>query len=155
MQEAQERWVPSLGWEDPLEKEMTTHSTILAASSHGWPVSPVPMTFELPWCTFWTQLCRTSQFQGPPLAYLSLCCLPFSPLEAECQCDQGSQVSCGQLMGQDLFIGLCRVHMTLHHRLWKPWKWDHLVFPTFQHLVKKKNGFKTIHKNCTWMSCFH
>ena len=22
-------WVPSLGWEDPLEKEMTTHSSIL------------------------------------------------------------------------------------------------------------------------------
>ena len=26
----QENWVPSLGWEDPLEKEMATHSTILA-----------------------------------------------------------------------------------------------------------------------------
>ena len=26
----QESWVPSLGWEDPLEKEMTTHSSILA-----------------------------------------------------------------------------------------------------------------------------
>ena len=23
-------WVPSLGWEDPLEKEMATHSNILA-----------------------------------------------------------------------------------------------------------------------------
>ena len=23
-------WVPSLGWEDPLEKEMTAHSSILA-----------------------------------------------------------------------------------------------------------------------------
>ena len=23
-------WVPSLGWEDPLEKEMATHSSILA-----------------------------------------------------------------------------------------------------------------------------
>ena len=28
--EVQETWVPSLGWEDPLEKEMTTHSSILA-----------------------------------------------------------------------------------------------------------------------------
>ena len=28
--EMQENWVPSLGWEDPLEKEMATHSTILA-----------------------------------------------------------------------------------------------------------------------------
>ena len=26
----QETWVQSLGWEDPLEKEMATHSTILA-----------------------------------------------------------------------------------------------------------------------------
>ena len=25
----QETWVPSLGWEDPLEKEMATHSSIL------------------------------------------------------------------------------------------------------------------------------
>ena len=26
----QETWAQSLGWEDPLEKEMTTHSNILA-----------------------------------------------------------------------------------------------------------------------------
>ena len=26
----QKTWVPSLGWEDPLEKEMATHSSILA-----------------------------------------------------------------------------------------------------------------------------
>ena len=26
----QETWVLSLGWEDPLEKEMATHSSILA-----------------------------------------------------------------------------------------------------------------------------
>ena len=30
MQEIQETWVQSLGWEDPLEKEMATHSRILA-----------------------------------------------------------------------------------------------------------------------------
>ena len=28
----QETWVQSLGWEDPLEKEMATHSSILAWS---------------------------------------------------------------------------------------------------------------------------
>ena len=28
MQETQETWVRSLGWEDPLEKEMGTHSSI-------------------------------------------------------------------------------------------------------------------------------
>ena len=26
----QENWVRSLGWEDPLEKEMATHSSVLA-----------------------------------------------------------------------------------------------------------------------------
>ena len=30
MQEMQETWVWSLGWEDPLEEEMATHSSILA-----------------------------------------------------------------------------------------------------------------------------
>ena len=30
MQETQETWVHSLGQEDPLEKEMVTHSSILA-----------------------------------------------------------------------------------------------------------------------------
>ena len=30
MQELQERGIPTLGWEDPLEKEMTIHSKILA-----------------------------------------------------------------------------------------------------------------------------
>ena len=31
----QETWVQSLGWEDPLEKEMATHSSIL--------------TWKIPW----------------------------------------------------------------------------------------------------------
>ena len=30
MQETQETWVQSLGWEDPLEEGMATHSSILA-----------------------------------------------------------------------------------------------------------------------------
>ena len=30
MQELQETWVESLGWEDPLEEEMAAHSSILA-----------------------------------------------------------------------------------------------------------------------------
>ena len=34
IQEMQEMWVQSLGWEDPLEEEMTTNSSILA-----WEVS--------------------------------------------------------------------------------------------------------------------
>ena len=31
----QETWVRSLGWEDPLEKDMATHSSILPGESHG------------------------------------------------------------------------------------------------------------------------
>ena len=34
MQRMQEVWVRSLGWEDPLEEKMTTHSSILAGKSH-------------------------------------------------------------------------------------------------------------------------
>ena len=36
MQEMQETWVPSLGWEDPLEKEMAAHSSnSWLEKSHG------------------------------------------------------------------------------------------------------------------------
>ena len=34
MQETQEVWVQSLGWEDPLEKGMASHSSILAWKSY-------------------------------------------------------------------------------------------------------------------------
>ena len=30
MQETQETWVQSLGWEDPLEEDIATHSSIVA-----------------------------------------------------------------------------------------------------------------------------
>ena len=35
----QEMWAPSLGWEDPLEKEMATHSSI-PAWRISWTVEP-------------------------------------------------------------------------------------------------------------------
>ena len=35
----QETWVQSLGWEDPLEKEMATHSSVLAWRS-PWTEEP-------------------------------------------------------------------------------------------------------------------
>ena len=35
----QEMWVQSLGWEDPLEKEMATHFSILAWDI-PWPEEP-------------------------------------------------------------------------------------------------------------------
>ena len=40
MQETQEMWFPSLGQEDPLEKEMATHSSILACEI-PWTEEPV------------------------------------------------------------------------------------------------------------------
>ena len=30
-----EAWIRSLGWEDPPEKEMATHSSVLAGEFHG------------------------------------------------------------------------------------------------------------------------
>jgi len=39
MQETQETWVRSLGREDPLEKEMATHSSILACKT-PWTEEP-------------------------------------------------------------------------------------------------------------------
>ena len=36
-----ETWVHSLGWEDPLEKEMATHSSILACRI-PWTEEPSP-----------------------------------------------------------------------------------------------------------------
>ena len=32
----QETWVQSLGWEDPLEKEMESTAVFLPGKSHGW-----------------------------------------------------------------------------------------------------------------------
>ena len=39
MQETQESLVPSLGWEDPPEKEMATHSSILTCRN-PWTEEP-------------------------------------------------------------------------------------------------------------------
>ena len=35
IRETQEMWVQSVGWEDRLEEEMASHSSILAGKSHG------------------------------------------------------------------------------------------------------------------------
>ena len=71
VQETQEMWARSLGWEDPLEKKMATHSSILAwkipwteepgglqsvgprrvchdeAHTHGY--IPIPQHHQIPW----------------------------------------------------------------------------------------------------------
>ena len=46
----QETWVPSLGWEDPLEKgKVATHSGILACTVHGVAKSQIRLSdFHFP-----------------------------------------------------------------------------------------------------------
>ena len=43
----QETWVQSLGWEDPLEQEMATHSKILTWRI-PWIEEPVGLQFMVP-----------------------------------------------------------------------------------------------------------
>ena len=49
----QETWVRSLGWEDPLEKEMATHSSFLA-----W---RIPMDRGAWWATYSQRSCKESE----------------------------------------------------------------------------------------------
>ena len=84
----QETWVPSLGWEDPLEKGMATHSSILAwripwteepgglqsmgsqRVRHDWVTSTTNFTFQqyqnlcslTPWCIYFCSRC----WEPPP-----------------------------------------------------------------------------------------
>ena len=44
-QEMQEMWVRSLGWEDPMEKEMATYSSVLAWEI-PWTEEPGEPTFH-------------------------------------------------------------------------------------------------------------
>ena len=49
MQEPQEMWVQSLGWEEPMEEEMATHSSI-PAGKISWTEKPVRLrSMESQW----------------------------------------------------------------------------------------------------------
>ena len=54
MQDTQETQVRSLGWKDPLEKEMVTHSSILAWEIPGReePGEPQSMGLQNSWTWF-------------------------------------------------------------------------------------------------------
>ena len=72
----QETWIWSLGWEDPLEKEMATHSSILAwripwmeepgrpqsmgsqRVKHDWATSPSPSYIELWFLSFFPRISK-------------------------------------------------------------------------------------------------
>ena len=65
----QETWVQSLGWEDPLEKKMATHSSILA---WRFPWTEEPGGLYSPWGHTTEQLthknkpsCRHGRRPGP------------------------------------------------------------------------------------------
>ena len=70
----QETWVSTLGWEDPLEEGMTTHSSILA-----WKISMVRGAW---WATVqgvtksWTQLKRLSPAQHKISKIIFVVCKP-------------------------------------------------------------------------------
>ena len=70
MKKIQEMWVPSLGQEDPLEKEMATHSSILA--------------WKIPWTeepgglqSTWSQRVKDNLAteRAPCKMFVDICCL--------------------------------------------------------------------------------
>ena len=59
-----ETWVQSLGWEDPLEKEMATHSSILAQKI-PWTEEPVRSLSTLcPWGCEESDMTEKLSFSG-------------------------------------------------------------------------------------------
>ena len=67
-------WVPSLGWEDPLEKEMATHSSILA-----WkiPWTEEPGGLQRVEHNRATSLSHTCAHTHQPIAFKNLNGIPF------------------------------------------------------------------------------
>ena len=61
MQEMQELWAPSLGWEDAPEAEMATHSSILGRSRFD------PWVMKIPW-----SILAWKKWHGNPLQYSCL-----------------------------------------------------------------------------------
>ena len=70
MQETQETWVQSLGWEDPLEEEMVTHSNILAWKT-PWTEEPEGLIVHGV-TKSWTQLNACTHTHTPLLCFLVL-----------------------------------------------------------------------------------
>ena len=74
MQETKVTWVQSLGWEDPLEKGITTHSSTLV-----WRIPWTEESGGLPTMRSqrvrhdWSNLARTVQFSSVSQSCLSLC----------------------------------------------------------------------------------
>ena len=72
----QETWVRSLGWEDPLEKEMATHSSILAWRV-PWTEEPGKLVHRVE-----KSQTRLSNFTHSPFTKIT-CVLTFPPASLE------------------------------------------------------------------------
>ena len=68
----QETWVPSLGWEYPLEKGKATHSGILA--------------WRIPWTTLHGVAKSQTRLSDFPLHFLSQCLPPFLDIQERRHC---------------------------------------------------------------------
>ena len=87
MQKTQEMWVQSLGWEDPLEEEMATYSSILA------------------WKIPWTKEPNRLQSMGWQLYFLfslTLLALSLPPWEGQTQLSVTKKDKIGRKM--DIYI---------------------------------------------------
>ena len=73
-----ETWVPSLGWEDPLEEEVATHSSILA-----WRIPWTEKPGGLQLHGVWTNLTRLSYWTQP--WSLRTWCLGHPPTKKVCR----------------------------------------------------------------------
>ena len=73
MLEIQEIQVWSLDWEDPLEEEMTTHSSILARQSHGQrslPATVHEVAKSQTWLSYWASMHLRSHIS---LGFMLIC----------------------------------------------------------------------------------
>ena len=87
MQKTQEMWVQSLGWEDPLEEEMATYSSILA--------------WKIPWTKEPNRL-QSMGLQQSFLFSLTLLALSLLPWEGQTQLSVTKKDKIGRKM--DVYI---------------------------------------------------
>ena len=80
MQETQEMQVRSLGWKDPLEEEMATHSSI-----HAWKIPQRSLVGYSPWGR------KESDMTDVDLACIHVYIRKYSPFSKEIILDESSQ----------------------------------------------------------------
>ena len=132
MQEMQEMWVRSLGWKDPLEKEMATHSSVLALR--------IPGTGRPGWAAVYgvaqsqTQLKRLSSSSSSKECEVKWA-LGSITMDKACGGD-GIPVELFQILKDDAM----KVLHSIHQQIWKTQPWYILIPPAlssvqFSHLI--------------------